>query len=93
MKLLNMKDIVTYAKLNENAWSSIEQSTAYLIYQRIDFFEFCEKLTLSTIKIDIPYLIEKLNLNAKKFADELFKYGYDIFIDGKDGAFLKSIKA
>ena len=78
--LLNANEIIFYAKANENAWESIEQSTAFTIFQRIDFYEFCEKTTLATIKIDLPKLIEKLNLNAKRFADELFKYGYDIFM-------------
>jgi len=77
---LNHKDIILYSKANENAWTSIEQSTAFTIYKDIDFYEFCEKTTLATIKIDLPLLIEKLGLNAKAFADELFKYGYDIFI-------------
>lgn len=80
MKLLNISDILFYAKANENAWSSIEESTAFTIYKDIDFYEFCEQTTLATIKIDLPTLIEKLNLNAKIFADELFKYGYDIFV-------------
>ena len=78
---LNHKNIILYAKANEGAWLSIEQSTAFQIYKDIDFYEFCEKTTLATVKIDLPKLIEKLNLNAKKFADELFKYGYDIFVD------------
>ena len=77
---LHINEIITYAKLNENAWANIEQSTAFTIYKQIDFYEFCEKTTLATIKIDLPKLIEKLNLNAKVFADEMFKYGYDIFV-------------
>ena len=80
----NIDDISFYAKANENAWQSIEQSTAFLLFQRIDFYEFCEKTILATIKIDLPKLIEKLDLNAKRFADEMFKYGYDIFVDGQN---------
>jgi len=81
MKPLNIDDIIFYAKGNESVWSNIEESAAFTIYKDIDFYEFCEKTTLATVKIDLPKLIEKLNLNAKKFADELFKYGYDIFVD------------
>lgn len=81
---LHINTIITYAKLNENTWSCLEQSTAFTVYKQIDFYEFCEKTTLATIKIDLPKLIEKLNLNAKVFADEMFKYGYDIFVDGQN---------
>ena len=91
MKLFNINDIIFYAKANSDAWSSIEESTAFLLYKDIDFYEFCEKTTLATISIDLPKLIEELGLNAKRFADEMFKYGYDILIAGNEQYFLTKV--
>jgi|GEM_PF-3741620 len=80
MKLLSTDNIIFYAKANTDTWTCIEEATAFTIYKDIDYYEFCENTTLATVEIDLPKLIEKLNLNAKKFADEMFKYDYDIMV-------------
>jgi hypothetical protein len=79
---LNHKRICECAKMNDNddQFDTIEKLTAWAIWQDIDFYSFTKKETIATIEINLPYILQALNLNAKAFADEMGEFGYDIVI-------------
>ena len=74
---LNHRKII-FTALNNSAFDTIEEKTAFTINQSIDLYEFMTKQPLRLYQIDLPLLVNELQLNVKKFVDQIYQYGFDI---------------
>ena len=74
---LNHRKIILTV-LNNSAFDTIEEKTAFTIYQSIELYEFTTKQPLRLYQIDLPLLVNELQLDVKKFVDQIYKYGFDI---------------
>ena len=74
---LNHSDIIFCSKMN-TAFDTVEEETAFTIHNCIDFYEFCEKKKQPQYQIDLPLLVNELRLNVRLFANQMYKYGFEI---------------
>ena len=74
---LNHRDIIFYSK-NNTAFQTPEEETAFTIYKTIDMYEFHAENPPKQYQIDLPLLVNELELTVRKFANEMYKYGFEI---------------
>ena len=74
---LNHRNIIFYSE-NNTAFHTKEEETAFTIYKDIDFYEFHEKNPPKQYQIDLPLLVNELGLDVRVFANEIYKYGFNI---------------